>query len=63
MTPGMETATATATATAHKIPRPIMRYHGGKFRLADWIMEFFPDHDTYVVRLDALCPQRIRDGL
>ncbi|MHB1266410.1 MAG: DNA adenine methylase [Acidithiobacillus ferriphilus] len=42
MTPGME------TATAHKIPRPIMRYHGGKFRLADWIMEFFPDHDTYV---------------
>ena len=32
-----------------RIPCPIMRYHGGKFRLADWIMEFFPDdHDTYV---------------
>jgi len=28
--------------------RPIMRYHGGKFRLASWIMSFFPEHRTYV---------------
>lgn len=25
-----------------------MRYHGGKWRLADWIMSFFPEHHTYV---------------
>ncbi|MEW8091288.1 MAG: DNA adenine methylase [Candidatus Thiodiazotropha endolucinida] len=25
-----------------------MRYHGGKFRLADWIISFFPEHYTYV---------------
>ena len=33
---------------AFNISRPVMRYHGGKFRLAEWIMGFFPDHDTYV---------------
>ena len=27
---------------------PVMRYHGAKFRLAPWIMSFFPAHDTYV---------------
>lgn len=31
-----------------KIKYPIMRYHGGKFRLASWIMSFFPSHHTYV---------------
>ena len=25
-----------------------MRYHGGKYRLASWIMQFFPAHTTYV---------------
>ncbi len=30
------------------VTSPIMRYHGGKFRLAPWIMSFFPDHKTYV---------------
>jgi DNA adenine methylase len=30
------------------IPHPLMRYHGGKFRLAPWVMGFFPPHDTYV---------------
>ncbi|MFN4266284.1 MAG: DNA adenine methylase [Aquabacterium sp.] len=29
-------------------PRPVMRYHGGKFRLAQWIIGHFPSHDTYV---------------
>lgn len=30
------------------IAHPVMRYHGGKFRLAPWIMSFFPEHYTYV---------------
>ncbi|MHB0888083.1 DNA adenine methylase [Acidithiobacillus sp.] len=37
-----------AAISTHKVSRPIMRYHGGKFRLAEWLMGFFPDHDTYV---------------
>lgn len=28
--------------------RPALRYHGGKFRLAPWLMQFFPDHGCYV---------------
>jgi len=28
--------------------RPIVRYHGGKWRLAPWIISFFPGHRTYV---------------
>lgn len=28
--------------------RPVLRYHGGKFRLAPWIVSFFPAHQTYV---------------
>lgn len=28
--------------------RPIMRYHGGKWRLADWIITQFPAHKVYV---------------
>lgn len=31
-----------------KITKPVMRYHGAKFRLAPWIMSFFPEHHTYV---------------
>ncbi|ENU36043.1 DNA adenine methylase [Acinetobacter parvus] len=27
---------------------PLMRYHGGKFRIADWIISHFPPHETYV---------------
>lgn len=27
---------------------PVLRYHGGKFRLAKWIMNFFPPHHCYV---------------
>lgn len=30
------------------ITRPIMRYHGGKFRLAPWIISHFPNHQVYV---------------
>jgi len=30
-----------------KVTRPILRYHGGKFLLADWIISHFPDHRVY----------------
>ncbi|MFD2755703.1 DNA adenine methylase [Comamonas terrae] len=30
------------------ITRPALRYHGGKFRLAPWVMQFFPKHHRYV---------------
>lgn len=33
---------------ARGIESPAIRYHGGKFRLAPWIMQFFPPHMTYV---------------
>lgn len=28
--------------------RPALRYHGGKFRIAQWVMGFFPEHTCYV---------------
>ena len=28
--------------------RPLMRYHGGKWRLAQWIISHFPEHRVYV---------------
>jgi DNA adenine methylase len=30
------------------INRPVMRYHGGKWRIASWIISHFPIHETYV---------------
>lgn len=30
------------------IPRPALRYFGGKFRLASWIISHFPPHTCYV---------------
>ena len=30
------------------VTRPVLRYHGGKFRLAPWIVSFFPEHHIYV---------------
>ena len=31
-----------------KPTRPVLRYHGGKFRLAPWIISHFPAHRVYV---------------
>ena len=31
-----------------QITRPVMRYHGAKYRIAHWVISHFPDHDTYV---------------
>lgn len=28
--------------------RPVLRYHGGKFRLAEWVIGHFPEHTCYV---------------
>jgi 5'-nucleotidase len=28
--------------------RPVLRYHGGKWRLAPWILTFLPPHRSYV---------------
>jgi DNA adenine methylase len=28
--------------------RPIVRYHGGKWKLSQWILEYFPNHRVYV---------------
>lgn len=30
------------------ITAPVLRYHGGKFRLASWVLEHFPAHKCYV---------------
>ncbi|RMH85192.1 DNA adenine methylase [Pseudomonas sp. AOB-7] len=27
---------------------PVIRYHGGKFRLAPWVIEHFPPHQVYI---------------
>lgn len=31
-----------------EINRPLLRYHGGKWRLSSWIIRFFPRHRIYV---------------
>jgi DNA adenine methylase len=30
------------------IDRPVLRYHGGKFRLAQWVISHFPPHRCYL---------------
>ncbi|HSH86874.1 MAG TPA: DNA adenine methylase [Methylophilus sp.] len=30
------------------LTRPLVRYHGGKWKLAPWILSFFPQHRVYV---------------
>lgn len=32
----------------NKITRPVLRWHGGKWRLAPWVISQFPDHRVYV---------------
>lgn len=36
------------TLDLSSVSRPVMRYHGGKFRLAPWVIEHFPPHEVYV---------------
>lgn len=30
------------------VTKPVLRYHGAKFRMAEWVMQFFPEHNTYI---------------
>ncbi|MFI8736551.1 DNA adenine methylase [Ectopseudomonas toyotomiensis] len=30
------------------ITAPVIRYHGGKFRLASWVIDHFPPHQVYI---------------
>lgn len=30
------------------VVRPVLRYHGGKFRLGPWVLKHFPAHQVYV---------------
>lgn len=33
---------------AVKVDKALIHWHGGKFRIADWIIGFFPDHKLYI---------------
>lgn len=35
------------TTATPSVSRPLLRYHGGKWRLAPWIIEHFPPHRIY----------------
>ena len=35
-------------AVHHRVTRPPIRYHGGKFRIASWVISHFPAHECYV---------------
>lgn len=32
----------------NKPTRPVLRYHGGKWKLAPWVIQHFPPHQVYV---------------
>jgi DNA adenine methylase len=34
--------------TQKTVTRPALRYHGGKWKLAPWLIQFFPPHQIYV---------------
>jgi DNA adenine methylase len=38
----------TTDRTTEAPRRPVLRYHGGKWKLAPWLMSFFPAHRVYV---------------
>ncbi len=46
------------------VKRPVLRYHGGKWKLAPWVIANMPKHRTYIEpfgggrkRPDAQAPQ------
>jgi len=36
------------TQLEYGVSRPVLRYHGGKWLLAPWIISHFPEHEVYV---------------
>jgi DNA adenine methylase len=36
------------TVAEDTLSRPVLRYHGGKWKLAPWVLSFFPAHRIYV---------------
>ena len=38
----------TLTRVNHQIQKPALRYYGGKWKVADWIISFFPKHMNYL---------------
>lgn len=41
--------------------RPALRYHGGKWLLAPWVLQFFPRHEIFGIQTDHP-PARPADG-
>ena len=45
----MKPLSSVITENAVCVPtRPVLRYHGGKWKLAPWIIDHFPPHNIYV---------------